>query len=118
MAEDSQPPAIHALAHAMNERLGNVGKTHIVFTSRESLPPPFDSAPNHVPIGRLDPRDAILLVGRALGEGNLMPQAKDAGESEAEILSAAYEIEIAGERFAALPSLRPIYDPKAERTRM
>jgi molybdopterin-containing oxidoreductase family iron-sulfur binding subunit len=27
MAGDTQPPAVHALAHAMNEALGNVGKT-------------------------------------------------------------------------------------------
>ncbi|TDR95061.1 GcvT family protein [Enterovirga rhinocerotis] len=40
------------------------------------------------------------------------------GESEDDILSSRYEIEIAGERFAADVSLRPMYDPKAERTRL
>jgi 4-methylaminobutanoate oxidase (formaldehyde-forming) len=39
------------------------------------------------------------------------------GESEAELLSSAYAIEIAGERFAATASLKPMYDPKAERVR-
>ncbi|ACP23103.1 sarcosine dehydrogenase (plasmid) [Sinorhizobium fredii NGR234] len=40
------------------------------------------------------------------------------GESEADVLSSSYEIEIAGERFPAEASLRPMYDPKAERTKM
>jgi 4-methylaminobutanoate oxidase (formaldehyde-forming) len=40
------------------------------------------------------------------------------GESEADVLGSAYEIEIAGERFAADASLRPMYDPKSERVRM
>lgn len=40
------------------------------------------------------------------------------GETEAEVLSSNYEIEIAGKRYAADASLRPMYDPKAERTKM
>ncbi|SDA45045.1 GcvT family protein [Mesorhizobium qingshengii] len=40
------------------------------------------------------------------------------GESEAEVLASSYEIEIAGERFAAEASLKPMYDPKAERVKM
>ncbi|RVD14940.1 MAG: FAD-dependent oxidoreductase [Mesorhizobium sp.] len=40
------------------------------------------------------------------------------GESEADVLASTYEIEIAGERFAAEASLKPMYDPKSERTRM
>ena len=40
------------------------------------------------------------------------------GESEADMLGSAYQIEIAGERFAADASLKPMYDPKAERVRM
>jgi 4-methylaminobutanoate oxidase (formaldehyde-forming) len=39
-------------------------------------------------------------------------------ETEADVLSSTYEIEIAGERFAAEASLKPMYDPKAERVRM
>ena len=31
IAGDAQPPAVHALAHAMNQALGNVGKT-VVYT--------------------------------------------------------------------------------------
>lgn len=39
------------------------------------------------------------------------------GESEADMLASSYEIEIAGERFAAEASLKPMYDPKSERVR-
>ncbi|WP_407648470.1 hypothetical protein [Aliidongia dinghuensis] len=34
------------------------------------------------------------------------------------MLSSTYEIEIAGERFPAEASLKPMYDPKAERTKL
>jgi len=39
------------------------------------------------------------------------------GETPADMLSSRYEIEVAGQRFAAEASLKPIYDPKAERMR-
>ncbi len=35
IAGDAQPPAVHALAHAMNEALGNVGET-VVYTQTAS----------------------------------------------------------------------------------
>ena len=38
IAGDGQPPAVHALAHAMNQTLGNVGKT-IVYTSPTEAEP-------------------------------------------------------------------------------
>ena len=41
-----------------------------------------------------------------------------AGESPAEVLASSYEIEIAGTRVPADVSLRPMYDPKAERVRL
>jgi 4-methylaminobutanoate oxidase (formaldehyde-forming) len=39
------------------------------------------------------------------------------GESAVDLLGSRYEIEIAGERFEAEASLKPMYDPKAERVR-
>ncbi len=39
------------------------------------------------------------------------------GESDADVLASAYEIEIAGTRVKAEASLKPMYDPKAERVR-
>ncbi|MES0196954.1 FAD-dependent oxidoreductase [Mesorhizobium sp. M0011] len=53
-------------------------------------------------------------LGGAVGLGYVPCQ----GESEADVLASSYEIEIAGERFAAEASLKPMYDPKAERARM
>lgn len=40
------------------------------------------------------------------------------GETEEEVLASRYEIEIAGRRCPALASFRPMYDPKAENTRL
>jgi 4-methylaminobutanoate oxidase (formaldehyde-forming) len=52
-------------------------------------------------------------LGGAIGLGYVPCR----GESEADVLGSSYEIEIAGERFAAEASLKPMYDPKAERVR-
>ncbi|HEY4193263.1 MAG TPA: FAD-dependent oxidoreductase [Mesorhizobium sp.] len=53
-------------------------------------------------------------LGGAVGLGYVPCE----GESEADVLGSAYEVEIAGERFAAEASLKPMYDPKADRVRM
>jgi 4-methylaminobutanoate oxidase (formaldehyde-forming) len=53
-------------------------------------------------------------LGGAIGLGYV----PSADRTEADVLASAYEIEIAGERFRAEASLKPLYDPKAERVRM
>lgn len=53
-------------------------------------------------------------LGGAIGMGYVPCE----GESEADVLGSAYEIEVAGQRFEADASLKPMYDPKAERVRM
>ena len=53
--------------------LEKIGGTRIIFTSREALPEPFSR--NVHKIGRIDRREAIQLVGRALGEDD--PQATE-----------------------------------------
>ncbi|RWA65616.1 FAD-dependent oxidoreductase [Mesorhizobium sp.] len=53
-------------------------------------------------------------LGGAIGLGYVPCK----GESEADVLASSYEVEIAGERFAAEASLKPMYDPKAERVKM
>ena len=68
---------------ALASRLGKIGRTRLIFTSREAMPEPFQQ--NHISIDRLDRNDAIALVGRVLGEGNLMPHTGDEGESAEEI---------------------------------
>ncbi|MCA0422637.1 MAG: FAD-dependent oxidoreductase, partial [Proteobacteria bacterium] len=52
-------------------------------------------------------------LGGAIGLGYVPCK----GESEADVLGSSYEIEIAGERFAAENSLKPMYDPKSGRVR-
>jgi glycine cleavage system T protein len=53
-------------------------------------------------------------LGGAIGLGYV--PCKD--ETEADVFGSSYEIEIAGERFAAEASLKPMYDPNAERVRV
>ena len=53
-------------------------------------------------------------LGGAIGLGYVPSE----GESPDDVLASAYEIEIAGERVKAEASLKPMYDPKAERVRM
>ncbi|MHA6642033.1 GcvT family protein [Mesorhizobium sp. A623] len=55
--------------------------------------------------------------GHHLGGAIGMAYVPCKGESEADILGSSYEIEIAGERFEAEASLKPMYDPKSERVR-
>jgi len=52
-------------------------------------------------------------LGAAMGMGYVPCE----GETVAELRASTYEIEIAGERFAAEASLKPFYDPKSERVR-
>ena len=52
-------------------------------------------------------------LGGAIGMGYVPCQ----GETADQLLASSYEIEVAGARVAAEASLRPLYDPKAERMR-
>jgi glycine cleavage system aminomethyltransferase T len=56
--------------------------------------------------------------GHALGGAVGLGYVPCAGEGPAEVLASSYEIEIAGTRVPADASLRPMYDPKAERVRL
>ncbi|MFT2215641.1 GcvT family protein [Rhizobium giardinii] len=53
-------------------------------------------------------------LGGAIGMGYVPCK----GETEEEVLASNYEIEVAGQRFAADASIRPMYDPKSERTKL
>jgi 4-methylaminobutanoate oxidase (formaldehyde-forming) len=53
-------------------------------------------------------------LGAAIGLGYVPVEA---GEGEAELLGARWEVEVAGTRFAARASLRPMHDPRSERPR-
>jgi 4-methylaminobutanoate oxidase (formaldehyde-forming) len=54
-------------------------------------------------------------LGGAVGLGYVKCER---GEGAEALLASRYEIEVAGERFPAQASLKALYDPKAERTRM
>ncbi|MGB5560571.1 MAG: FAD-dependent oxidoreductase [Paracoccaceae bacterium] len=55
--------------------------------------------------------------GHALGGAIGMGYVPCAGESAQDVLTSTYEIEIAGRRFPAEASLKPLYDPRSERVR-
>lgn len=53
-------------------------------------------------------------IGAAIGLGYVPCK----GEAAADMLASKFEIEIAGERFEAEASLKPMYDPKSERVKV
>ncbi|MBB5516191.1 glycine cleavage system aminomethyltransferase T [Rubricella aquisinus] len=55
--------------------------------------------------------------GHTLGAGIAMGYVPCAGETAVQVLASRYEIEIAGERVPATPSLTPLYDPTHVRMR-
>jgi len=55
--------------------------------------------------------------GHTLGGAVGLGYVPCAGEDAASVLASTYEIEVAGRRFAAKASLKPLYDPKSERVR-
>ncbi|MBC6442995.1 MAG: GcvT family protein [Rhodobacteraceae bacterium] len=56
--------------------------------------------------------------GHALGAAVGMGYVPCSGESPADVLASGYEIEVAGTRVVAKASLKPMYDPKAERVKV
>tara|TARA_R110002096_G_scaffold28763_16_gene87159 strand:+ start:11150 stop:13594 length:2445 start_codon:yes stop_codon:yes gene_type:complete len=52
-------------------------------------------------------------LGAAIGLGYVPCE----GETAAQMLDSTFEIEVAGERFAATASMKPLYDPKSERVK-
>jgi 4-methylaminobutanoate oxidase (formaldehyde-forming) len=56
--------------------------------------------------------------GHTLGASVAMGYIPCQGETVADVLSSSYEIEVAGTRVEAVASLRPMYDPKAERVKV
>ena len=65
-------------------------------------------------VGHLQTGSYGFTLGGAMGMGFVK---NDAGATNDFINSGSYEIDIAGERFPAKASLRPLYDPKGLRVR-
>jgi 4-methylaminobutanoate oxidase (formaldehyde-forming) len=55
--------------------------------------------------------------GHSLGGAIGMGYVPCTGETAAQVLASSYEVEVAGTRVKATPSLKPLYDPKSERVR-
>jgi tetratricopeptide (TPR) repeat protein len=72
---------------ALCERLLKVGDTRLVFTSRETLPAPFQAERHRRELHRLDREDAVKLVERALnaddgaGAGAMLDAARESIEA-------------------------------------
>jgi len=60
--------------------------TRIVFTSRESLPAPFDNKRREIGLGPLSREDAIKLVGEVMKQEGLIPKSDDPGGDPKEIV--------------------------------
>ena len=56
--------------------------------------------------------------GHTLGAGVGLGYMPCKGESVADLLSSSYEIDVAGVRVKATPSMKPLYDPKSERVKV
>lgn len=63
----------------------DVRTARLIFTTREPLPPPFDSQAHVFDLGRLSQEDAVELVGKVLGDGERMPGAADEATSDEEV---------------------------------
>ncbi len=64
-------------------------------------------------VGHLSSGNYGHYLGAAIGLGYVPCK----GETTEQVLASTYEIEIAGERFSAIASLKPLYDPKSARVK-
>ena len=64
-------------------------------------------------VGQLSSGNYGHFLGGAIGLGYVPGK----GETAADVLGSAYQIEVAGVRHEAVASLAPMYDPKAERVK-
>jgi tetratricopeptide (TPR) repeat protein len=60
--------------------------TRLVFTSRESLPEPFNHKHREIGLGALSREDAKALVSHVLTQEGLIPNPNDPGDKEADII--------------------------------
>jgi tetratricopeptide (TPR) repeat protein len=88
---------------ALCERLLKVGETRIVFTSREALPAPFDSARHRRELHQLDHEDAVKLIERVLNCGTgFQPVSANSHEPKAHGLEARATSDAAREEIEQL----------------
>jgi tetratricopeptide (TPR) repeat protein len=66
-------------------KLQSIEDTRLLFTSRESLPKPFDTKFHRVTLRRLDKKDAIELVHQTMTSAGLTPKEDDCGGTQPEV---------------------------------
>jgi len=104
LTEEAQQTLTEVLA--LCERLLRSGETRLIFTSRETLPPPFDRTANRRELARLDRPDAVRLVERVL---NLDGAGTDAESSREDIESLVETVHGHARTLALLaPALRDL----------
>ncbi|MCJ7459816.1 MAG: tetratricopeptide repeat protein [candidate division Zixibacteria bacterium] len=79
-----EPDALKTFFDLCNTLLA-VDGTHLLFTSRQSLPAPFDTKFQQETLGLLSREDAIELVHRTMAINGLTPKEDESGGTEPEI---------------------------------
>lgn len=100
----------------LRKREAGLGKRLVQFKLRDPAPLLYHAEPilrDGRVVGYITSGSYGHHLGAAMGMGYVPCE----GETAAELLASTYEIEIAGERFAAEASLKPFYDPKSEQVR-
>ncbi len=102
----------------LRQKEQGVGKRLVQFALEDPEPLLYHNEPIYRDgkvVGYLTSGNYGHALGRAIGLGYV----RDAGGVDAEFIKAGrYEIEVAGERFPATASLRPMYDPASARVKV
>ncbi|MBL4872689.1 MAG: GcvT family protein [Rhodobacteraceae bacterium] len=100
----------------LEKRKNGLEKRFLQFQLNDPEPLLYHNEPilrDGVIVGHLSSGNYGHYLGAAIGLGYVPCK----GESAEQVLASNYEIEIAGERFSAKASLRPLYDPKSSRVK-
>ncbi len=113
-----EPPFIGRDAVLRQQEAGAPGKRMVQFKLDDPEPLLYHNEPIYrdgIIVGRTTSGNYGHFLGAAIGMGYI----HHAGGVSADYVAAGrFEIEVAGERFPATASLRPIYDPAAARARL
>jgi 4-methylaminobutanoate oxidase (formaldehyde-forming) len=103
-------------AAVLAKRKDGLDKRFLQFQLNDPEPLLYHNEPilrDGVIVGYLSSGNYGHFLGAAIGLGYVPCE----GESALQVLASTYEIEIAGEKFSATASLKPLYDPKSKRVK-
>jgi hypothetical protein len=83
---EGEGETFQAIAQLCQHLLHADPATRLVFTSRESLPEPFNHKHREIGLGALSREDAKALVSHVLAQEGLIPNPNDPGDKEADII--------------------------------